>query len=133
MTKRDKRPDRIATSGGRQPLTANPFLALAAEGVMARPEGEDQDAPGTSPVASPVDGPCFMFQRTRKGGFPVFLEKRPNGKTVTVIRNLSGDLEGLLSVLKRQCGAGGAVRDGAIEIQGDHRRRVEAFLANARP
>jgi translation initiation factor 1 len=63
---------------------------------------------------------------------PVFLEKRPGGKSVTVIRNLSGDLDGLLRLLKRQIGAGGVVREGAIEIQGDHRARVEAFLERCR-
>lgn len=130
MAKRDKRPDRIDTASERQPLTTNPFMALAGAGRDAQPGEDIQGAP--PPPVQPVGGPIFSFQRTRKGGFPVFLEKRPNGKTVTVIRNLSGDLDGLLSALKRQCGAGGVVRDGAVEIQGDHRHRVETFLANAR-
>jgi len=53
------------------------------------------------------------------------------GKGVSVIRGLPlGDqaLEELAARLKRLCGAGGAVRDGAIEIQGEHRDRLVAEL-----
>jgi translation initiation factor 1 len=38
------------------------------------------------------------------------------------------ELEGLATRLKKLCGAGGAVRDGTIEIQGDHRDRLVAEL-----
>jgi translation initiation factor 1 len=53
------------------------------------------------------------------------------GKGVSVISGLplaAGELEALASRLKRLCGAGGAVRDGAIEIQGEHRDRLVAEL-----
>jgi translation initiation factor 1 len=53
------------------------------------------------------------------------------GKTVTVIRGLPdrGDrLDARAAELKRLCGAGGAVRPGAIEIQGDHREKVAEHL-----
>lgn len=47
------------------------------------------------------------------------------GKTVTVVRGLpAADLEAQAADLKRLCGAGGTLRDGAIEIQGDHRERI---------
>lgn len=58
--------------------------------------------------------------------------KRRAGKTVTVISGLRHDpatLEALLKTLKQQCGAGGALKDGELEIQGDHRERVAAALA----
>ena len=70
----------------------------------------------------------FRVGKTRKGGWPVSLEKRPAGKVVTVIRNVTGDAERLLSVLKKRCGAGGVVREGSVEVQGDHRTKVEAFF-----
>ena len=53
------------------------------------------------------------------------------GKGVSVISGLplaAADLEVLASRLKRLCGAGGAVRNGVIEIQGDHRDRLVAEL-----
>ena len=46
------------------------------------------------------------------------------GKGVTVVTGLplAGDeLETLATRLKKRCGTGGTVRDGVIEIQGDHR------------
>ena len=46
------------------------------------------------------------------------------GKGVTVVTGLplSGEaLEELATRLKKRCGTGGTVRDGVIEIQGDHR------------
>ena len=53
------------------------------------------------------------------------------GKGVSVIRGLTlgqAALEELAARLKRLCGAGGAVKDGAIEIQGEHRDRLVAEL-----
>jgi translation initiation factor 1 len=57
--------------------------------------------------------------------------KGRGGKTVTLVSGLRHDpatLEALLKRLKQQCGAGGALKDGAIEIQGDQRERVAAAL-----
>ncbi len=52
-----------------------------------------------------------------------------NGKVVTVIRGLPvREVEGRAAELKRLCGAGGAVKDGAVEIQGDHRERIAERL-----
>jgi translation initiation factor 1 len=53
------------------------------------------------------------------------------GKGVSVISGLplSGEaLDELATRLKKLCGAGGAVKDGTIEIQGDHRDRILAEL-----
>jgi translation initiation factor 1 len=51
------------------------------------------------------------------------------GKTVTIVRGIPlGDLAAVASDLKRQCGSGGAAKDGVIEIQGDHRAKVVARL-----
>ncbi len=57
--------------------------------------------------------------------------KGRKGKGVTVITGLSVDaveLATLAKEMKSHCGAGGGVRDGAIEIQGDHRDRLMVWL-----
>jgi translation initiation factor 1 len=54
------------------------------------------------------------------------------GNTVTVIdglpRNAAFAAE-LAQELKRSCGTGGALREGAVELQGDLRDRAREFLA----
>ena len=53
--------------------------------------------------------------------------KGPKGKGVTVIRGLAlaPDALALLGKqLKMACGSGGTVKDGVIEVQGDHCERV---------
>lgn len=58
--------------------------------------------------------------------------KGRKGKTVTLVSGFqvsSETLEALAKQLKTQCGAGGAVKDNIIEIQGDHRDQVQQVLA----
>jgi translation initiation factor 1 len=53
------------------------------------------------------------------------------GKTVTVItgfRSKPETLNQLLKQLKAQCGSGGTVKDGAIEIQGDCKQKILEIL-----
>jgi translation initiation factor 1 len=57
--------------------------------------------------------------------------KGRRGKTVTTIEGVplpDAELRDLGSELKRRCGSGGAVKDGVIEIQGDHRDALVAEL-----
>lgn len=57
--------------------------------------------------------------------------KGRKGKGVTLIRGvpLAADaLAALAKQLKANCGSGGTVKDGVIEIQGDHRDTVVAAL-----
>ncbi|MEW6720790.1 MAG: translation initiation factor Sui1 [Thermodesulfobacteriota bacterium] len=58
--------------------------------------------------------------------------KGHGGKTVTVADGipLPGDaLNELCAELKRCCGTGGTVKEGAIQIQGDHREKILAELS----
>ena len=61
----------------------------------------------------------------------IHLEKR-SGKKVTVITGLqtygSDRLNAIAKELKTCCGAGGTVKNGSIEIQGDKRVRVQDWL-----
>ena len=57
--------------------------------------------------------------------------KGRRGKTVTTIEGVPLPDDGLRSLageLKRRCGTGGSVKDGVIEIQGDHRDTLIAEL-----
>ena len=60
------------------------------------------------------------------------LEKKGRGgKAVTVVYDLPNNepfLKALSAELKRACGAGGAVVDGGVELQGDLRERVREML-----
>jgi translation initiation factor 1 len=77
-------------------------------------------APATRTV--PTDGSRVRVSREVAGR---------GGKGVSVITGLPlGDeaLGALATQLKKSCGAGGAVKEGRIEIQGDHRDRLVAEL-----
>lgn len=116
-------PPRIPMNDSDSPLTDNPFAGL----LGGSPSGT-APAPAIPPVGEQPNRNTFRVARTRKGGLPIFLEKRPGGKVVTVVRNVEGDATAALAALKKRCGAGGVVRDGALEVQGDQRVKVEAFL-----
>jgi translation initiation factor 1 len=71
--------------------------------------------------AVPNDGIIRIFRE--RGG--------RGGKVVTVIRGLperGAALDALVGDLKRLCGAGGAVKDRTVEVQGDHRDRIAERL-----
>eukprot|EP00668_Euglena_longa_P036439 GGOE01046837.1.p1 GENE.GGOE01046837.1~~GGOE01046837.1.p1 ORF type:complete len:221 (+),score=58.91 GGOE01046837.1:61-723(+) len=72
----------------------------------------------------------YTVAGTKKGGIPLSVETRAKGKKVTVLRNIEGDLTALLRDLKDQLGAGGVVHDNGteLEVQGEHEKRIEAFL-----
>jgi translation initiation factor 1 len=58
-------------------------------------------------------------------------KKGRGGKMVTVVDGLprnSAFLKDLSQELKKLCGTGGAVADGAVELQGDLRDRVRVHL-----
>jgi translation initiation factor 1 len=70
------------------------------------------------------------MNRTKPHAAPVRVGRETKGragKGVTVVTGLplaAAQLEELATQLKRRCGSGGTVRDGVIEIQGEHRDRL---------
>ncbi|HTU28620.1 MAG TPA: stress response translation initiation inhibitor YciH [Solirubrobacteraceae bacterium] len=81
----------------------------------------------------------------RKARDPGLAERRADGNRVKVRREVAGrrgkpvttisgvpiddaGLKALAGRLKKRCGVGGFVKDGVIEIQGDHRDVVVAIL-----
>lgn len=115
-----KRSEKIPTSIEREPLVDSPFAALAGGSGGGAPKPEER--PGAAQKQA------YTVGRTRKGGYALSIEKRSGGKVVTVLGNVGGDADALLSALKKHCGAGGAVREGCIELQGDHRVKIEQYL-----
>lgn len=80
-----------------------------------------RSAPRRPAPPLPSDGVVRLF-RDRGGR---------NGKTVTVIRGLperGPALEDRVAQMKRMCGAGGTLKDGTVEIRGDHRERLAEHL-----
>jgi translation initiation factor 1 len=60
--------------------------------------------------------------------------KGRGGKVVTLVRGLALDdaaLAALGKQIRSQCGSGGTVKDGVIEVQGDHCDRVVTLLVAA--
>ena len=59
--------------------------------------------------------------------------KGRGGKAVTVIRGLALDAASLAALgkkLRSACGSGGTVKDGVLEVQGDHAERLIELLKN---
>ena len=78
-------------------------------------------APRGSVPAVPRDGVVRILRDRKQRG----------GKVVTVVAGLPGPeaaLAQLATELKRLCGTGGTVKQGAVEIQGDHRDRIAEAL-----
>jgi translation initiation factor 1 len=61
----------------------------------------------------------------------ILTDTRRYGKLVTVVEGINSsdiDMEDLARKLKTRCAAGGTYKDGRIELQGDHKRKVREVL-----
>ena len=65
---------------------------------------------------------------------PVYIHRETKGrggKPVSLVKNLllpKSELKALAKKLKQSCGSGGTVKDGVIEIQGEHRKKIADVL-----
>jgi len=78
---------------------------------------------------------CKQWDATRVLGDGMVRVQRETkgrgGKVVTVVRGLPLDATALAELtkkLKAACGSGGTVKDGLVEVQGDHVERVMTWL-----
>lgn len=119
-----KKNPKIDVHGPRETLTDSPFGALGGlrDALPAAP------AAPAAPKAEILTEAAFRVQKTKKGGWPVSFEKRAAGKVVTILGGVSGDGEALLKALKKHCATGGHFNADQIELQGDHRAKVSAWL-----
>ena len=91
----------------------NARLVYSSEG------GRVRDEPDSAPQKPLGDG-VVRVSRSSAGR---------KGKTVTIITGLPPSEAAAVAVeLKKLCGSGGAVKDGVVELQGDHRDKVVARL-----
>lgn len=100
----------------------NPFEGLRSDGLPPGPP----DPPAGSVKAKPRNrGRVDILRQTGSRG----------GKTVTVITHFVGigqpEKERLAKQMQKECGVGGTVKEGRIEIQGDKRTEVARILTEA--
>jgi translation initiation factor 1 len=90
------------------------------------------DNPAVKPAVKPAPGKHAVARASGGKGIRLRLEARPGGRAVTLVLGLVGSetqIAALAKELKSVCGAGGTVKDGVIELQGDHRDNAQAALA----
>ncbi|MBW4681494.1 MAG: translation initiation factor [Microcoleus vaginatus WJT46-NPBG5] len=86
---------------------------------------------GTDVNPSALERPATELPASQQNVRVQASRKGRKGKTVTVISGFQvkpETLESLLKQMKTQCGAGGTIKDGEIEIQGDHTQKLLQLL-----
>ncbi len=61
----------------------------------------------------------------------IYTDSRRYGKIVTVVDGIDStdiDMDDLARKLKNKCAAGGTAKEGKIELQGDHKKKVAQTL-----
>jgi translation initiation factor 1 len=110
-----------------QRASHNAFAALSSEGYPPAPETPHSDSAPPPPPPPKQNRGRVDILRVKAGR---------GGKTVTVVKGFVGiglpEKEQLARAMQKACGAGGTVKDGQIEIQGDKRAEVARILEAAR-
>jgi translation initiation factor 1 len=99
----------------------DPIVWSTERGDQREPEPRSKRAPQQS-SGPPSDGVVRVGRETQG-------RKGKGVTTITGVPLRSDELLELAAQLKRRCGTGGTVKDGVIEIQGDHRDDVIPLLA----
>lgn len=103
----------------------SPFAALSGDGLRSGPDIEAVETGRPSPPPRKNRGRVDIIRQTAHRG----------GKTVTVVSNFVGiglpEKQALAKAMQKACGAGGTIKDGRIEIQGDKRTEVARILTEA--
>lgn len=89
-------------------------------GSSGRKKGKRRAAAG--PAVRPPAGTRIKVKRETSGR---------RGKAVTTVSDIplgDDEIKKLGNELKKRCGVGGTAKNGVIELQGDHRDKVLAFL-----
>jgi translation initiation factor 1 len=119
-------------AGSRGTLGADsPFAALAA---FASTDPDPEPSPASAPNGEPDALPAWSVPPRQQTLYVACERKQRAGRPTTVVEGFDGteaELEALGRALKKRCGVGGAVKEGAVLVQGDHRPAVIAWLEAA--
>jgi len=109
----------------------NAFGSGALDSLGDLPDGPDELLP------VPVQKTSKRGQKNTSRGRVDIVRQTAHrgGKAVTVVKNFTGiglpEKKELAKKMQKACGAGGTIKDGCIEIQGDKREEVKRILTEA--
>ncbi|MBU2887345.1 stress response translation initiation inhibitor YciH [Gilvimarinus agarilyticus] len=92
--------------------------------VYSTDQGRIKETDEPSQPSTPTDGIIRIWKESKGRG----------GKVVSIVKGLplaGSELKTLAKKLKQACGTGGAIKDGNVEIQGDHRNTLKTELEKA--
>jgi len=101
------------------PRNDNPTVWSSEQGDLRK----KSPPPGAAGRSLPPQQQTIYIHRDSKGR---------GGKTVSLVKGLAlseADLTALAKQIKQACGSGGTVKDGVIEIQGDHREKIAELMS----
>lgn len=99
------------------PRNENPTVWSSAQGDLRKKSSQPVEVNALPPHQQTV----FLHRDSKGRG----------GKVVSLVKGLilsEADLTALARQLKQACGSGGALKEGVIEIQGDHREKIAEVL-----
>ena len=102
------------------PRNENPTVWSSEQGDLRKKSAAPASA--SAPGSLPPKQQTIYLHRDSKGR---------GGKTVSLVKGLAlneADLTALSKQIKQACGTGGTVKEGVIEIQGDHREKIAELL-----
>ena len=121
-----KEKKRVPTSGELIPWTS-PFAAL--KHVNLPPQSD------TRPAITNTESAPLAPKKNRGRVDIIRQTAHRGGKTVTVVTGFVGigqtEKERLAKEMQKACGAGGTIKEGRIEIQGDQRETLARILTEA--
>eukprot|EP00187_Rhodella_violacea_P012376 CAMPEP_0184713984 /NCGR_PEP_ID=MMETSP0314-20130426/4229_1 /TAXON_ID=38298 /ORGANISM="Rhodella maculata, Strain CCMP 736" /LENGTH=185 /DNA_ID=CAMNT_0027176775 /DNA_START=28 /DNA_END=585 /DNA_ORIENTATION=+ len=106
--------------GTRSPLPTSPPLNSHPFGAGI-PAADAEDTLGATP---------FYVSRSSKAGMmPVYSDLRKDGRRMTIVRRIRGDMKAMAEELTKVCeGTDVKIRQGSIEVKGDYRRQIIYWL-----
>jgi len=88
--------------------------------------------PGICSVCGLPEELCMCEQIAKEQQqIKIYTDTRRYGKVVTIVEGIDStdiNMDDLARKLKTRCAAGGTFKDGRIELQGDHKRKVKDVL-----